>query len=174
MENDNNVELETTSEPVEETVETPATETVEEPQEPQAVDVEQLQATNKKLYERAKKAEAELKALKPAVKAPAKTTSSQDSSVNLEATVLLAQGVSEDLIEELKLRAPKYGGSLIKAQKDPNYVAVKERFERDQKQKEASMPASRGAGSVKAEKTFTTPGLSREEHAKMVKAKMGL
>ncbi len=131
--------------------------------EPSEIDVAQLQATNKKLYERAKNAEAALKAAKanPAPSQPA----------NVEESVLRANGVDEELIEELKLRAPGHGGSLIKAQKDPKYIAVKEKFEKDQKSKEASLPGSRGAGSVKAQKTFNSPGLSRDEHRAMVLGK---
>jgi hypothetical protein len=90
------------------------------------------------------------------------------SQLNVEEAVLMAQGVDEVLIEELKLRAPKYGGSLIKAQKDSNFIAVKEKFERDQKQKSASLPASKGSGGVKPQKSVSTPGLTREEHKKMV------
>lgn len=163
MENENEVNLETPNEEVQETIETPVTETTEETLETPAVDVDQLQATNKKLFERAKKAEADLKALKG--QKPATAPAPQ---LGVEETVLLANGMSEELIEELKLRAPQYGGSLIKAQKDSRFIAVKEQFEREKKQREASLPASRGAGSVKQKKTLLTPGLSREEHMKLV------
>lgn len=160
---ESNVTVETPND-TEETVETQTTDTTEETVETPEVDVEQLQATNKKLYERAKKAEAELKASKAN-----KPTPASPSPSGVEETVLLAQGLSEDLIEELKLRAPKYGGSLIKAQKDSNYVAVKERLEKEKKQESASLPASRGSGSAKVKKTLNTPGLSREEHMEMTK-----
>jgi hypothetical protein len=126
-----------------------------------AVDVVQLQATNKKLYERAKKAEADLKTLRSQKPGEANPT-------NVEETVLLANGMSEELLGELKAVAKVRNISLLKAQADPIFVAVKEKFEKDQKQKEASLPGSRGAGSVKAQKTFTSPGLSREEHRRMV------
>ncbi len=75
--------------------------------------------------------------------------------------------MAEELIEELKLRAPKYGGSLIKAQKDSNFIAVKEKFEKDQKKADASLPASRGAGGVKPQKTVSSPGLTRDEHKEL-------
>lgn len=161
MEETEDVILDTPNE--EETVETPeetpesTEETVEETPE---VDVDQLQATNKKLYERAKKAEAELKT----VKATAKPT----SPVNVEETVLLANGMSEELLGELKAVAAVRRTTLIKAQNDPIFVAVKERFEKETKRKEADLPASRGAGTVKPKKDFMSPGLSREEHKEMV------
>lgn len=166
MENEEDVIVDTTTD-TEETVTTDTTETDDSTTEP-TVDVEALQATNKKLFERAKKAEADLKVLKGTQKPVEAQATPQ---LNVEETVLLAQGVSEELIAELKLRAPKYGGSLIKAQNDPLYVAVKEKFEKDEKQSKASMGAARGAGTAKVQKNFATPGLSREEHMAMVKEK---
>jgi hypothetical protein len=158
------VPLDTPIEPVEPEV-NPAPETPAEPIEPEAeVDVEQLQATNKKLYERAKKAEADLKAAKLA--APPQ----QASPTNVEETVLLANGMPEDLMKELKAVAAVRKVSLIKAQTDPIFVAVKVQYEKDQKQEAASLPASRGSGAMKVKKDFNTPGLTREEHMAMVKS----
>ncbi len=131
------------------------------------IDVAQLQATNKKLFERAKKAEADLKALKGAPKKPA--TAKPASPQNVEETVLLANGMPEDLLEELKAVASVRNIGLIKAQNDPIFVAVKEKFEKDKKAEAASMGASRGSGTVKPKKTFNTPGLTEEEHREMVK-----
>lgn len=163
-----NVTPETTNEPVqEETVETTQETPVEgETQETPEIDVEQLQATNKKLYERAKKAEAELKALRPSKPAEAKPASPQP---NVEEVVLLANGMPEELVNELKAVAQVRKTTLLKAQNDPIFVAVKEKFEKDKKQREASLPAGRGSNSVKPKKDLTTPGLSREEHMKLVK-----
>lgn len=156
--------VETPNDTVEETVETPATETTEETIETEPeVDVEQLQATNKKLYERAKKAEAELKASKASK--PATAPASQLDPVE---AALLVNGMSEELLTELKAVAKVRNISLIKAQADPIFVAVKDKFEKDKKTEQASMPASRGSGSVKVKKTFATPGLTREEHKALV------
>ena len=171
MENET-VTPETTNEPVEETVETPLEqhEVIEGAEMPQGTpeSVAQLQATNKKLYERAKKAEADLKAAKASKPVEAKVAPSQPG---IEETVLLANGMSDELLGELKAVAKARGiPSLIKAQNDPIFVAVKANFEKDQKQKASSMPASRGAGQVKPKKDFATPNLSREEHMAMVKS----
>ena len=95
-------------------------------------------------------------------------TQSQSSQPNVEETVLLANGMPEELVNELKVIAKVRGVSLLKAQNDPIFVAVKEKFDKDAKSKEASVGASRGAGSIKARKDFNTPGLSRDEHRKMV------
>lgn len=130
------------------------------------VDVAQLQATNKKLFERAKKAEAEAKALK----AQKPTAQASASPTNVEETVLLANGMDEELLTKLKKVAQVQGTSLIKAQSDPIFVAVKESFEKEKKQQAASMPVSRGGGIVKPKKDFKTPGLSRDEHRAMVAA----
>ncbi len=164
MENEDNVNLDTPNEEGAEPVETPA-----EGTETPTVDVEQLQVTNKKLFERAKKAEADLKALKG--NKPVEAVSPQSS--NVEETVLLANGMSEELLSELKAVAQVRKTSLIKAQNDPIFVAVKEKFEKDQKRKEASLPPSRGSGTVKAQKSINSPGLSRDEHRKMVLESQG-
>lgn len=152
-----------------ETVETPDESNIppNEPEEPDPeVDIEKLQATNKKLFERAKKAEAALKASKIS---PKSVDVKQASSQSVEETVLLANGMSDELMGELKAVAAVRKTSLIKAQNDPIFVAVKEKFEKDNKSKKASLGVSRGSGSVTPKKDFTTPGLSREEHMKMVK-----
>ena len=148
-------------ETTEEEVESEAEDEVEET-EPE-VDVEALKTTNKKLYERTKKAEAELKALKGTK--TAKTVSPQP---NVEEVVLKAQGMDEKLVDELKAIAEVRGTTLIKAQTDPIFVAVKEKFEEDKKKSKASMGASRGSGGTKKKKDFKTPGLSRDEHKAMI------
>jgi hypothetical protein len=90
------------------------------------------------------------------------------SPQSVEETVLLANGMDEELLTKLKAVARVEGiGSLIKAQTNPIFIAVKEKFEKEKKQQEASLGASRGAGAVKAEKSFNSPGLSRDEHKKM-------
>ena len=172
MDNEQIVELDTLNESEEgteqETVDAPVAETTEEtPEVAPEVDVDALQATNKKLFERAKKAEAELKALRPKVQAPKPV--SQPASTNVEETVLLANGMSDELLGELKAVASVRKTSLIKAQADPIFVAIKDRLEKEQKSQNASMGASRSSGNVKAQKTFNTPGLTREEHMELVK-----
>lgn len=154
------VPLETPTEP-EETVTPPAEATEDTPETP-AVDVETLQATNKKLFERAKKAEADLKALK---------ASGQTPQPNVEEVVLQANGMPDELISELKAVAKVRNTNLIKAQNDPIFVAIKEKFEKDQKTKQANVGASRSSGGVKPKKDFLTPGLSRDEHRTMVLGK---
>lgn len=126
---------------------------------------EKVETFARQAVARAKKAEEELKAFKKPKESTAQVASPQSSSV--EETVLLATGMPEELLGELKAVASVRNVSLIKAQADPIFVAVKEKFERDQKQKDASMPASRGSGQAKPKITAATPGISREEHKRL-------
>lgn len=104
-------------------------------------------------------------------KEQAKPKGTPQASPNVEETVLLANGMPDELMVELKAVAAVRKLSLIKAQNDPIFVAVKEKFEKDQKREDASLPASRGSGAMKVKKDFTTPGLTREEHMAMVKSR---
>jgi hypothetical protein len=99
-------------------------------------------------------------------KAPEQTTATPS---NVEEVVLLANGMDETLMEQLKKVAAINNTSLIKAQNDPIFVAVKEKFEREKKSSNASLGASRGSGQAKVQKGFSTPGLSREEHMKLAR-----
>lgn len=94
-------------------------------------------------------------------------TQTQATPLNIEETVLLANGMEETLLETLKKVAAVNGTTLIKAQNDPIFVAVKEKFEREKKSSNASLGASRGSGSAKVKKDLSTPGLTREEHMKL-------
>jgi len=170
MENETNVIVETPNDTVEETVvETQENPVVQETTEDSEVNIEQLQATNKKLYERAKKAEADLKAMKGSK--PAETKATQPPNIEEAAVIAALQvnGMSDELIDQLKKVAKVQGTSLLKAQNDSIFIAVKEKFEKDQKQKNASVGASRGSSALKPKKDLTTPGLTREEHMRMAK-----
>ena len=100
-------------------------------------------------------------------KKPAEQTKPQATPANVEEVVLLANGMDETLMEQLKKVAAVNGTSLLKAQNDPIFVAVKEKFEREKKSSSASLGASRGSGAAKVQKGLNTPGLSREEHMKL-------
>lgn len=144
----------------EEATEESQSETEEATPEAKLAHAEAEAAKYRRLFEKSQKPKASV-----APKAPQAASPS-----NVEETVLLANGMPEDLLAELKAVAQVRGTTLIKAQNDPIFVAVKDKYEKEKKQAAASMPASRGSGGVKAKKTFTTPGLSREEHMEMVKS----
>jgi hypothetical protein len=123
---------------------------------------------------RAKKAEAELKALKSKEVAPdnqkLNNTISQET---IEETVLKAQGESQEMIDQLKKIAQVTGKSIFDARQDPIFLAIKQTKENEVKSSQAKLGASKGSGSKKAEKTFNTPGLTAEEHKALWKEKMG-
>lgn len=102
-------------------------------------------------------------------KAKTEQTKPQATPANVEEVVLLANGMDETLMEQLKKVAAINNTSLLKAQNDPIFVAVKEKFEREKKSSSASLGASRGSGAVKAQKGLNTPGLTREEHMRLAK-----
>jgi len=133
-------------------------------------DLAKAREAQRQLTARAKRAEDALKAKASQPEPKKQTKPTQPASPqNVEETVLLANGMPEDLLEELKAVASVRNIGLIKAQNDPIFVAVKEKFEKDKKAEAASMGASRGSGTVKPKKTFNTPGLTEEEHREMVK-----
>ncbi len=166
-ENTNETQVENQEGQTVEVEETPAEETTEESQsgsteetpEAKLAHAEAEAAKYRRLFEKSQKPKT------PTVSKAPQTA----SSLSVEETVLLAQGMPEEILAELKAVAAVRKVSLIKAQNDPIFVAVKEKFEKDKKTESASMPASRGSSSVKVKKNSMTPGLTREEHMAIVK-----
>lgn len=97
--------------------------------------------------------------------------SPDSSAANVEETVLRANGMEHGLLKQLKDIAKLRNVSLLDAQSDDLFVQIKDKYEKDKKQKAASLPASRGSGSTKAKKELATPGLSRDEHKNLYKEK---
>jgi hypothetical protein len=127
----------------------------------------------KTLYEnqktRAEKAEAETKELKrinsfSTPKAAETSTTQSSPSIDVDERILIANGMPDELLKQLKDVAKLRGLSLIDAQKDSLFVAVKNQYEKDENSKKASVRSSRGSANVQVQKTLNTPGLSREEH----------
>jgi len=137
----------------------------EEVAEPE-VDVRESQEF-KDVLARAKKAEAELKTLK-VKKAPApQEINNALSAEDVDKKILQSQGVSEDLIEKLERIAQINGTSVLAAQSDPIYIAMKQQKEAEEKNAKASLGASKGSGQVKGRKTTATPNLKDEEHKEL-------
>lgn len=151
------------SEVIEETVE----ESTEETQENQVVTEEETVSKDQfnQVIARAKKAEAEIKALKAQKQNITNTSTSTNEQV--EITVLKSQGMSADLIDELKIIAKVRGKSLIDSMTDPIFVAIKEKKESETKAQKARLGASRGATTVRTDKTLSTPGLTEAEHREL-------
>jgi len=140
-----------------------------------AEELERERQARQQLTARAKKAEEEARSLREKYEALNKekeTQPTQTASPDVEELILKSQGMSSDLLKELKVIAQVRGVSLIDAQSDPIFATLKENYEKEKKSSEASLGASKGSGQVKPKKDFSTPGLSRDEHREMFKNKL--
>ena len=97
---------------------------------------------------------------------------SKPSPVSVDERILKSQGMNDELLEELKVIAEIRGLGLIEAQTDHLFVATKEKYERDQQARRASLGSSRGSGQPAPKKGLDTPNLSRDEHKELMKAEL--
>ena len=104
-------------------------------------------------------------------KKPAPATQSVET---VEEIVLRTQGMEDDLIEPLKKLAKINGQTLVEAQKDPLFIALKEKREAEKKSQEASMGAARGSAQKSPKISFNTPGITDAQHKELWKKTMGL
>ena len=140
---------------------------------------EDSDTVSKEVYEnqkkRAEKAEKELKELQKnnsfsSDKTDKAETQAQSSpSIDVDERILKANGMSDELLTQLKDIATLRKVSLIDAQKDSLFVAVKKDYEKEETSKKASVSSSRGSSSAKVQKNLNTPGLTREEHRALLK-----
>jgi hypothetical protein len=138
-------------------------------------DVEDLKAqlerereARRQLTARAKKAEEQLKSMSSQTAPKVEKKSTQTlSAEDVETRILKAQKVTDDEITMLKKIAAVNGTGIIEAQADEMFISFKERREAQEKAEKAKLGVSRGSGSVKAQKNFNTPGLTKEEHKEM-------
>jgi hypothetical protein len=158
MENDEEVTLEPEEAQQDGTEAVVETEAEQETVEARLAKAEADAAKYRRLFE---------KAQKPKVETP---QAPQPTPSNVEELILQNSGMSDELISELKIVAALRKVSLIKAQHDPIFVAVKEKIEKDKKREDASLPAARGAGATKPKKDLRTEGLTREEHMALAKS----
>ena len=169
MDNDNIVIADTLNG---EEVATPEVEVTEaEVSDETVVDVAKLQEMNKKLYARAKQAEAKLK-VAPKVIQPKKDISNATESQFLtrEEAILIAKGEDESSLAKLKAISKGQGISLLEAQKDEMFMAWKDKQEVESKSKKAKLGASRSSGSQKPEKSVGE--MTRAEHEAYVMKQM--
>lgn len=131
--------------------------------------IKKLETANKGLLERAKAAELKAKTKRADLQTP-----DVPQTENVDERILKAQGMNDDLLKELKRVARFNEIDLISAQNDPMFVSIKQKYEQEQRDKEASLGVSRGSGQSKAPKTFTSTDLSAEEHKELWKKKVGL
>lgn len=112
---------------------------------------------------RAKKAENELKNLK-------KGSQNREESFSeefIEAKILKAQGMKDDLLSELKVISKLRKKSLLECQNDPIFLKLKEAKQEEEKSFKSKIGASKNTGVQRREKDFTSSNLSPEDHKKM-------
>jgi len=146
------------------------TEVVTEDIEAIKLELARAKEAQAQILARAKKAEAELKTAKSTASPQISNTPTDEA---IQTQILKAQGLSEELLSELKAVAAVRKVSLIDAQNDPIFTAIKERKEAEIKSAKASLGASKGSRPEKKEKTFETSGLSPEEHKAMWRSQRG-
>jgi hypothetical protein len=146
--------------------EQPEIEEVEEPQAELTVDdYRKLEATNKKLYARLKKAEEEAKKLvvkdKPLI----------NQEQIREELVLIAKGENEEVIEKAKAFAKSLNISLKDALSDPAIVAFKEKIIEDNKKKSAQLGGS--GRSIASSEPQVKSDMDRDDHKALWKKMTG-
>lgn len=156
------VEVEET--PAEESETDSQSETVEVTPEDKLAHAQAEAAKYRRLFEKSQKPKVQVAPKAPQTASPSNT----EEVVILDKWIEKGVPKAEELLVQLKKVAQVSGISLLKAQTDPIFVAVKEKFEKNYKLEQASLPASRGSGGVKASKTASTPGLTREEHKAII------
>lgn len=149
----------------------------------QSTDIEDVEALKRQIEEkdtfarqavaRAKKAEADLKALKEKAGEATQITNNVPSEETIDVKILQSQGLDDEAIGYLKKIAQVNGTTLIEAKKDELYKAFEEKREREEKAKKASLGASRGSGAVRKEKSITSTGLTDEEHKELWRKQLG-
>ncbi len=130
-----------------------------------AEELEKQRRANAQINARAKKAEAELKALKatPPIKS--------DPQLSDELK-LIARGLSDEEIDKAKVIAKGSGIALQEAIKDPMFLTFQADLKEKARKEKAKLGASKGSGESQDE-SFIKPGMSREEHQEAFKKAMG-
>lgn len=130
------------------------------------VDVAKLQEINKKLFARAKKAEALLKTKPTQVTQPKKEITKTTDVLTREEAILIAQGYDENALAKIKAVSKGNGCSLLDATKDEMFVLWKDKQEAEAKKAKSNIGASKGSGSVRAEKSIAD--MTEAEHRALV------
>lgn len=95
-------------------------------------------------------------------------------AVTPEDLLRTTKGYDDETLAQLKVIAKGKEISLFKAEEDPLFATYLEKKQADEKSAKAKLGASNSSGKTGSKKSFTSPGLSPEEHKAMWKEKMGL
>lgn len=123
-------------------------EDTEEESQEETPDVADLQEKNKKLFNRAKTAETELKTLKAKLAEkdkPVEAPQPTNDSLSREEAILIAQGMDEQDLDELKDIAKAKGLPLLKAKDTPIFQAYLDAREAEKKKEKARLSTSKGS-----------------------------
>lgn len=85
-----------------------------------------------------------------------------------EEGILIAKGLDDEAIEQIKVISKGKGVTLLEAEKDPLFTTYFEKVQREKKIQQSKLGVSKGSGYSEPKKAFTS-GLSREEHMKLWK-----
>jgi len=103
---------------------------------------------------------------KQAVKPEPKQQTLETNYLTREEGILIAKGMSDEELNQLKVIAKGKGISLLEAEKDPLFTTYYEKVQKEKRSEQAKLGTSKGS-SYKEEKPKFTAGLSREEHMKL-------
>lgn len=138
--------------------------------EPTLDDFNALKEKNKQLFERAKKAENEAKALKakPVETKTEINKSNETVGLTRDEAILIAKGVDDRIIDEAKIVAEAKKIPLREALEYPTIKAFKQSLEAEERKKKARLGASGGSAGSDPDDLTEKVGMTREEHRKAI------
>lgn len=137
--------------------------------EPEVVTLEdyhKTKAAKDKLYQRAKKAEQELKALKAQGSKP--LISNNPSGLTRDEAILIAKGVPEEVINEASDIAKAKGITLSEAMKTPIVTAFIANLKQAETKEKAQLSSSASGGKSSKVELSQAVGMTEEEHRKAI------
>lgn len=136
-------------------------------------DVEKLKEINKKLFERAKKAEAKLKQSKPTEQINQTNQTPAPSGLSEDETIFIAQGHDKEDLEKVRGLVKGFGLTFEQAQDHELYQAFAEKKAAEIRKKKASLGGSKGSGSAPSGPVFKE-GMTAAEHKEAWRKANGL
>lgn len=91
----------------------------------------------------------------------------KESGLSEEDIIVISKIADKEKIESLKEIAKMKGLTMAQASESTMYKLAEREIDQQRSAEKAQLGASRGSGKRATEKTFTTPGLSRDEHKEM-------
>lgn len=132
--------------------------TIEEPSKPEYSEAE------KKAYARMKVAEAEAKELKTKLKEAEANALVKPPGADPDELRLIAKGLSDEEIEQVRVISKGKGISLPEALKDPLFALYQKDAKEQERKEKAKLGASKGSPEHMDESI--KPGMTKEEHEK--------